>query len=89
MRVINSANKSRSTAVALPAGTAVCSTAIMVRDPRILSSSLSNPGPDSKMDDLSEFEHTSSAKFGLECAGLNRKGFISIKRTSIPHSAKA
>ena len=57
------------------------------RDPARRISSLSNQGAVFSLSDLSEFEHTNSAKSAVWWAGVERTGRISNNSTSSPRRA--
>ena len=76
-RVTSREKSSRSTARALPAGTAVAWATSMTRLPSSAISSLSRPMPVSVSAERKELEQTSSAKPSLPWAGEKRWGFIS------------
>jgi hypothetical protein len=81
------ANTTRSTAKACPAGTAHDRAISISNEPARRISSLSNQGAAFSLSDLSEFEHTSSAKSAVWCAGVERTGRISHNSTSTPRRA--
>ena len=77
--VTASANSSRSTASACPAGTAVWRAISISNEPARRISSFSSQGAVFSLSDFSELEQTSSAKFAVWCAGVERTGRISYK----------
>jgi hypothetical protein len=81
------ANTTRSTAKACPAGTAHDRATSISNEPARRISSLSNQGAAFSLSDLNEFEHTSSAKSAVWCAGVARPGRISHNSTSTPRRA--
>ena len=78
-----SENLSLSTAKAPPAGTRHALAHFKSKESKSLISSFRSPAALSILSALKEFEHTSSAKPLLLCAGENFFGFISISRTFI------
>lgn len=86
--VMKRAKSSLFTASAPPAGTEVCCAACIVREPKIRISSLRSPQALPYTSPLfNELEQTSSAKSGLECAGVKARGFMSYSSTKKPSSA--
>src|SRR5688572_5011913 len=77
----------RSTASASPAGTRWRSAQAMTSDPARRSSALRSPAGAVGSSERSEFEHTSSHRSGVRCAGDIAAGFISISVTRRPRSA--
>src|SRR5947209_17467577 len=78
---------SRSTAKACPAGTAASSAQRNSAEPARLISCLSSHGAVLGDSDLREFEHTSSPKSPVWCAGVIFTGRISNSSTSTPKRA--
>ncbi len=85
--VTRAANVTRSTASACPAGTAHSRAISSRSDPARPISSFSSHGAVFSLSDFSEFEHTSSAKSAVWCAGVDRTGRISNNSTSMPRRA--
>ena len=86
-RSTSSENRWRSTASAPPAGTAERRAQSRRTEPIFASSSLRRPAAESGRVDLKEFEHTSSARLPVWCAGESVSGRISCRRTRTPRSA--
>src|SRR5262245_19686687 len=86
---IQAAKRSRSTASAPPAGTRQASAAASTTEPSRRSSSCSRPTALCRRSERRLFEHTSSAKRSLTCAGERLCGFISHSRTRTPRRASA
>ena len=88
MASVTAAEKfSRSTASACPAGTAVCAAICIRRELDRRISSFSSQGAVFSLSDFSEFEHTSSAKCAVWCAGVCRTGRISYSSAGTPRRA--
>ncbi len=85
--VTRAANVTRSTAKAWPAGTAHSRAISSSNEPARRISSFSSHGAVFSLSDFSEFEHTSSAKSAVWCAGVERTGRISNNSTSKPRRA--
>ena len=85
--VTASANFSRSTASAWPAGTAVSRAISISSEPARRISSFSSQGAVFSVSDFSELEHTNSAKFAVWWAGVERTGRISNSSTATPRRA--
>ncbi len=77
----------RSTASAPPAGTAASRAHSMSCEPMWASSSLRRPAALSCLVDFREFEHTSSAKSEVWCAGDVDSGLCSTRVTATPRAA--
>ncbi len=77
-------NSARSTASACPAGTAHSSASRSSTDPARRISCFSSQGAVFSLSDFNEFEHTSSPKSAVWCAGVCRTGRISYNSTSAP-----
>ena len=85
--VTRRAKSKRSTARAWPAGTAVAVAISSRSEPARRISSFSSHGAVFRLVDFKEFEHTSSAKSAVWCAGVERTGRISHNSTSTPRRA--
>ena len=85
--VTASANRWRSTASALPAGTLNSSATWRRRHPRIRISALRRPCGVSWISDLKELVQTISARRSVLCAGVGRTGRISYRSTWCPRRA--
>ena len=82
--VTNSENKFRSTARAEPAGTVALFAQSRSRELNFFNSEINIPEARSGKVEPSEFEHTSSARFPVECAPVGDSGRISYSETEIP-----
>ena len=83
-RVICALKRSRSTASAPPAGTRVWSAARITNEPSRRISSFRRPTALASAAPRNEFEHTSSHRPSLVCAGVRASGFCSSSRTRTP-----
>jgi len=81
---MRSANRARSTARALPAGTDVASAAAMTRESSLRISSFRSPGALVGSLERRELLQTSSARRGERWAGESLPGFMSMSVTSWP-----
>jgi hypothetical protein len=86
-RVISAEKRSRSTAIAPPAGTRTLSPTCITSEPARRISSFSSPTALLSAAPRKELEQTSSAKPSPVWAGVRALGFCSIKRTRMPRSA--
>ncbi len=87
VEVTRAAKRSRSTARALPAGTAAARAAAMISEPNASISRFSSPEACSGSSLRSELLHTSSARSPVLWAGVERRGRISQSTTGTPRRA--
>ncbi len=85
--VTASANRSRSTARAAPAGTRVASAARMTSEPSRRISSFRRPTALSSLSPRNELLQTSSASRSVLCTAVGRTGRISCSTTRTPREA--
>jgi hypothetical protein len=87
--VTAAAKRSRSTANASPAGTRASSPQRITIESISRISCLSRPTALVGAEERKEFEHTSSARFDVACAGVDFTGRISWRSTLCPRLASA
>jgi len=85
--VMAAANRSRSTARALPAGTEAARALAMISESKRSISRLSSPAAWSGSSLRRELLQTSSARSPVRCAGVERTGRISWSTTGVPRRA--